>query len=520
MKTRWMAFLFLIALPLLGAYQYLYSDTFITIDLDNWYQNGPLEAAGPPNGLYTLDYEVSSLISSIDAGNDYEVRTIIRSRLGYGGTLYHYLRASTDALNGLTPTGTFYSVEVENGGEEAGTLVVNKRVNGTLTQLGSVQIACPDGTEVRSIIRGNRLDVWVNGFLYLSLTDSSLAYGQPGIGVFTAGMFGTSIARVDLGRIDTTAPPAVSAQSIATYPLPNSVDMQWKGGDNTNGIGVGHYLIYRNGQFYEETASAEFTDEAVSPSTTYTYGIVARDYHRNDSTQTTFTVTTPPSDSVDTRRVGVRSLGSYWGASGEQIDTLSGNLNLTLPMFSAMGRNGWGVSFGLSYNSQLWRKDPAATWNLGRDVGYGFGWRLQAGSITPFWEDAYTIHHYTFRDSTGAEYRLDVPNQSEETWSSKDGVYLTYDRVTDRLWFPDGSFWVMGCASAGSEQDAGTRYPTRDAGLQRQPDFDSVTTPARTCFGTTPAPASRWWRTCAPARSPAVRTSPTASPTTPTRSRT
>jgi RHS repeat-associated protein len=53
-----------------------------------------------------------------------------------------------------------------------------------------------------------------------------------------------------------------------------------------------------------------------------------------------------------------------------------------------------------------------------------------------------------------------VPNESEETWSSKDGVYLTYDRVSTRLWFPDGSFWVMGCASAGSEQDAGTRYPT------------------------------------------------------------
>jgi len=26
----------------------------------------------------------------------------------------------------------------------------------------------------------------------------------------------------------------------------------------------------------------------------------------------------------------------------------------------------------------------AATWKLGRDVGYGFGWRFQAGSLTPF----------------------------------------------------------------------------------------------------------------------------------------
>jgi len=29
-----------------------------------------------------------------------------------------------------------------------------------------------------------------------------------------------------------------------------------------------------------------------------------------------------------------------------------------------------------------------------------------------------------------------------------------------RLYFRDGSFWVLGCTSAGTEQDAGTMYPT------------------------------------------------------------
>ena len=90
------------------------------------------------------------------------------------------------------------------------------------------------------------------------------------------------------------------------------------------------------------------------------------------------------------------------GAAGEQIDTLSGNLNFTLPLVKAMGRNGWSANFGLSYNSQLWRHALAATWKLGRDVGYGFGWRFQAGSLTPYWQNPWTIHHYLFVDSTGA----------------------------------------------------------------------------------------------------------------------
>jgi hypothetical protein len=200
----------------------------------------------------------------------------------------------------------------------------------------------------------------------------------------------------------------------------------------------------------------------VSAGTPYTYAIVARDYHLNDSPQTTFGVTTAPAGTIDPRRVGVRPIGAYWGAEGEQLDMLSENLSFSLPLVTAMNRNGGSVGFRLSYNSQNWRKDASATWKLGRDVGYGFGWRLMAGSITPSWEGAFDIHHYTFTDSTGAEYRLDTPITSPmgSVWVSKEGVYVTYNPTTNRLYFPDGSFWVMGCLSAGGEQDAGTRYPT------------------------------------------------------------
>jgi hypothetical protein len=150
--------------------------------------------------------------------------------------------------------------------------------------------------------------------------------------------------------------------------------------------GIAYYQILRDNVWIMYARTPEFTDQAVSPGTSYSYTIVAMDFHWNTSSAT-FTVQTPPVNAIDTRRVGVRPLGAYWGGMGEQIDTRSGNLNFTLPLLKAQGRGGWGVTFALSYNSQLWRQDPGGTWKLGRDVGYGFGWQLMAGSLTPYWSE-------------------------------------------------------------------------------------------------------------------------------------
>jgi hypothetical protein len=45
-------------------------------------------------------------------------------------------------------------------------------------------------------------------------------------------------------------------------------------------------------------------------------------------------------------------------------------------------------------------------------------------------------------------------------WSSSESVYIWYDTNTNLLHFRNGTFWLMGCASAGAEPDAGTFYPT------------------------------------------------------------
>jgi hypothetical protein len=168
----------------------------------------------------------------------------------------------------------------------------------------------------------------------------------------------------------------------------------------------------------------------------------------------------PAPDTVgDPRRIGVHSTGSYWGAAGEQIDLLSGNLNVTVPLLTAKSRGGWGVTFALSYNSQLWREDSTGTSIEVPDVGYGLGWRLQAGSLLPVKTGSPpTLDHFVYSDATGAQYRLDQNNNN--VWTSREGVYVSYDATATRLYWPDGTFWVMGSQSSAGEPDAGTLYPT------------------------------------------------------------
>ena len=53
-----------------------------------------------------------------------------------------------------------------------------------------------------------------------------------------------------------------------------------------------------------------------------------------------------------------------------------------------------------------------------------------------------TLHHWLFTDSTGSEYRLDT--NTSGVWTSHEDIYVSYDSNSNRLYFPDSSFRVMG----------------------------------------------------------------------------
>jgi chitodextrinase len=340
----------------------------------------------------------------------------------------------------------------------AATLNIKQCVNGTLSSLGSVVLTAGDGMTLRTAIFGSSIFIFENKWLVWESGNVTVTSGNPDM------PSGTGFTSISLGHHDVLPPAQISATSFESSVFPDSVSLRWQGVlDDPNGVGVFQYWFARNGVGLTFLGAPEMTDAAVQPSTTYTYTVYAGDYDGNYGPGTSFTVTTPPAGAIDPRRTGISSTGSYWGGAGEQIDTLSGNLNFSIPLLTAQGRTGWTVPVSLVYNSQNWRSDNGVNWDLGDDVGFGYGWQMLIGSVVPFYTaySGYPPDHYLYTDATGAQYRLDQNNGGVWT-SSTQSVYVWLDtRVSPyRLHFPDGKFWVLGSTSGGEEPDGGSMYPT------------------------------------------------------------
>jgi hypothetical protein len=183
------------------------------------------------------------------------------------------------------------------------------------------------------------------------VVDTQITSGQPGFGFVQT--YGSGTFNFRLGPRDRIAPNAVVAWGGGS--AWNQIDLQWQAAtDNPNGVGVSFYRIARNGIFVKDSTTLTYSDTTCAPNTSYTYTITAFDQHMNASAGTNVTALTPPNPAIDTppisgasrpmsnppARIGARPTGTYWGAGGEQLDMLSGNLNFTLPLLNAQGRGG------------------------------------------------------------------------------------------------------------------------------------------------------------------------------------
>ncbi|MCP5112561.1 MAG: hypothetical protein GY953_17175, partial [bacterium] len=87
-------------------------------------------------------------------------------------------------------------------------------------------------------------------------------------------------------------------------------------------------------------------------------------------------------------------------------------------------------------------KEAGSTQVLAADYGYGFGWRLAVGSITPQAGPDGAAGHYLFTDANGAEYRLSDPEETG-VWTSTGDSAIRFEPGKRQLQFADGSVWVM-----------------------------------------------------------------------------
>ena len=437
----------------LASYVYDFPALLNPYTSSQWTVNGSISAA---TNMVTSSSAGTLIFQPTVPGtaNSYEVRMTL-TLLASGGNYDSYLRASSN-FNTSPATGSAYYVRIKDpvfsGTACSATLEIGKIVSGTLTVLQDTTVPCANGMVVRSLEDNSGILVYIDNVNYASLGDSAISSGQPGIGVSSAPS-GNGISALEIGHLDTNPPGNFTISSSA---FRDRVDLQWT--TPPDDLGIAWTLVVRDnvligGPLLNDTAFSDFTTASNS---TYTYEITPTDFHWN-GTEVSATVVTPTTV-IDPREVGVRPTGSYWGGGGEQIDMRSGNLNYTLPIVKAMGRGSWSVGFQLSYNSQNWRQDTGGIWQIGIDTGYGYGWRLQAGSLAPLYNGLWNLAGYMFTDSTGAEYMLTT--NTNGVWTSQEGIYVSYVTSTGRLYFPDGSFWVFGSTSSPTEQDAGTMYPT------------------------------------------------------------
>ena len=387
-----------------------------------------------------------------------------------GGTYQQYFRATSNA-DFFTNTGTFTMVQLAPKFGTygcSGALTQWDVVGGVATQLSAATVPCYSGMVIRSVIYGSTISTLIEGQIYTSAT-SNTGGGQPGVGL-GLNPYGNGVSQVQLGLRSLAVPAAINSQTIAYQALDLAVNLHWIDPADVTGVGIAQHTVWR-GQWggtptYYATVpgGGTYSDPAVMQATAYGYGLGDISFHGVAGPITEFKVDTnytPGVGGTNPRRVGVRPTGVYYGAQGENIDMLSGNLNFTIPLIQAKSR-GSSVTFSLSYNSQMWLQDRTGTWLQSEDIGYGIGFKLQAGALTPFWSGGTwaSIDHYQFIDSTGAEYALYPATDGSGTYVSKESIYVTFDPNINLLHSNDGSLWFMGCVSGGTESDNGTMYPT------------------------------------------------------------
>jgi hypothetical protein len=500
----------LAASPAWAGYQYYFTDSLQSTNPLAWNSSGQLSSSAA--GLAASSTSGGSLISSVPipgGGSEAEVAISIALKSS-GGVYTAFLQASAGARTGSSASGSYLAFEMQNPQFDAenkncsANFLLLQSVAGKVSLLSAFSHSCRDGMRMRMAVHNGTVLIWPDQANAMEFYAGANGAGQPGIGSYGAPS-GNAISLVQLGAIDQIAPSAVNAAKLTASVFRTRVELVWPAAtDDPNGIGLAGYWVYRDGLYLGRTSNPYFTDETVKAGETHSYAVKALDGHFNFAPPAAISITvpteeltpiattppakvppggpaspaasasdlgrptahvtagTPQADSgggLDPRRIGVRALGSYWGGGGENIDAVSGNLNLTIPLLNPTSRNGTTTTIALSYNSQIWQKSANGPTLLGQDTGFGLGWKLQAGAIVPVWTVNNTIDHYLYSDATGAEYSLSVNNGSN-VWTSQEGVYVSFDANADKLYFTDGSYWSMGCVASAAEDDAGTMYPT------------------------------------------------------------
>lgn len=160
------------------------------------------------------------------------------------------------------------------------------------------------------------------------------SYSLKAVAIDDKGAKGNSaLVSISVDAASDTVAPAIPTGLAVSASGSASITLQWQASiDNAGGSGLAGYDVYRDGALVGVTAALSYTDSALSPATSHTYNIRARDNAGNVSAQSPSVVasTLPASAS------GKRVLGYFtqWGIystgyTARQLDASGGAARLT-----------------------------------------------------------------------------------------------------------------------------------------------------------------------------------------------
>jgi aryl-phospho-beta-D-glucosidase BglC (GH1 family)/chitodextrinase len=153
--------------------------------------------------------------------------------------------------------------------------------------------------------------------------------------------------RYNGGPIDTTAPSVPSGLAV-TGTTSNSASLSWTA--STDNVGVSNYQIFRNGAIVSSATGTTFTDTGLSPATTYSYTVRARDAAGNTSAASTaVSATTQPGSGGGSGCTATYRTTNSWD-TGFQAEVAVTNTGTT-------ASRGWSVVLSLASGrtiSNLW----------------------------------------------------------------------------------------------------------------------------------------------------------------------
>ncbi len=192
-----LAGLTVLAAALAWSYWYHQSDVFTSIDSTKWYANGSI--SGSSIGLVSSGSGGGAVISKISvpySPADYEVRATIQLAGSGGGDYALYARASNDAawVAGSYYSAEWYSPACDAAGNCGGWWVFFKKVSNQAPELiGWTYGATSNYTaDMRLVVRGTQLYLWMNGAIILTASDSALTSGAVTGGAFEVRSGGSS----------------------------------------------------------------------------------------------------------------------------------------------------------------------------------------------------------------------------------------------------------------------------------------------------------------------------------------